>query len=131
MQSLQSLLGIFALLGFAWILSEDRRAVAWRQAAVALLTTFATAVLILKLPGGTRLFDPLNRAVEAIASATRAGTAFVFGYLGGGALPFKAKQPGAEFVLALQALPIVMVMSVLTTLLFHWRILPPVVYGFS
>ena len=40
-------------------------------------------------------------------------------------------MPGAEFVLALQALPIVLVMSVLTTLLFHWRILPPIVRGFS
>jgi CNT family concentrative nucleoside transporter len=39
--------------------------------------------------------------------------------------------PGAEFVLALQALPIVLVMSVLTTLLFYWGILPPVVRGFS
>ena len=55
----------------------------------------------------------------------------MFGYLGGGTLPFELKVPGAEFVLALQALPIVLVMSVLTTLLFYWRILPPVVRGFS
>jgi CNT family concentrative nucleoside transporter len=55
----------------------------------------------------------------------------VFGYVGGGPLPFELKSPGAEFVLALQALPIVLVMSVLTTLLFYWRILPPVVRGFS
>ena len=45
--------------------------------------------------------------------------------------PTSSKSPGAEFVLALQALPIVLVMSVLTTLLFHWRILPPIVRGFS
>src|SRR5207244_2709574 len=55
----------------------------------------------------------------------------VFGYLGGGQLPYDLKVPGADFVLALQALPIVLVMSVLTTLLFHWRILPPIVRGFS
>ena len=55
----------------------------------------------------------------------------MFGYLGGGQLPYELKVPGAEFVLALQALPIVLVMSVLTTLLFYWRILPPVVRGFS
>ena len=55
----------------------------------------------------------------------------MFGYLGGGALPFELKTPGAEFVLAFQALPIVLVMSVLTTLLFYWRILPPIVRGFS
>jgi CNT family concentrative nucleoside transporter len=131
MQNLQSLLGILALLALAWSVSEDRRGVAWRQAAIALLATFATAVVMLKMPGATRLFAALNDAVDAIAGATRAGTSFVFGYLGGGRLPYELKTPGAEFVLALQALPVVLVMSVLTTLLFHWRILPPIVRGFS
>ena len=131
MQNLQSLLGIFVLLALAWSVSEDRRSVAWKHAAAALLATFATAVVMLKTPGAARLFGAVNDAVDAIATATRAGTSFVFGYLGGGPLPFELKAPGAEFVLALQSLPIVMVMSVLTTLLFYWRILPPIVRGFS
>src|SRR5499427_4718711 len=131
MQHLQSVFGIFALLAIAWIVSEDRRGVAWTQAAVALLVTFVTAVILLKVPGATRAFAAINDAVDAIAAASRAGTSFVFGYLGGGQLPYELKVPGAEFVLALQALPILLVMSVLTTLLFHWRILPPVVRGFS
>src|SRR5246127_1501566 len=131
MANLQSAFGIFALLALAWIVSEDRRGVAWRQAAVALLVTFVTAVILLKVPGATRVFAAINDAVDAIAAASRAGTSFVFGYLGGGQLPFELKVPGAEFVLALQALPIVLVMSVLTTLLFYWGILPPVVRGFS
>src|SRR4029453_3290288 len=131
MQNLQSAFGIFALLALAWIVSEDRRGVAWTQAGVALLVTFATAVILLKVPGATRAFAAINDAVDAIAAASRAGTSFVFGYLGGGQLPYELKVPGAEFVLALQALPIVLVMSVLTTLLFHWRILPPIVHGLS
>ncbi len=131
MQHLQSLLGIFALLGFAWLISEDRGAVAWRQAAIGLAVTFVTAIALLKVPGAARAFAAVNRGVDAIAAASRAGTSFVFGYLGGGQLPYELKVPGAEFVLALQALPIVLVMSVLTTLLFHWRILPPIVRGFS
>src|SRR5499425_1445346 len=131
MENLQSAFGIFALLALAWIVSEDRRGVAWTQAAVALLVTFVTAVILLKVPGATRVFAAINDAVDAIAAASRAGTSFVFGYLGGGQLPYELKVPGAEFVLALQALPIVLVMSVLTTLLFHWRILPPIVHGFS
>ena len=131
MQNLQSLLGIFVLLALAWSVSEDRRSVAWKRVAAALLATFATAVVMLKTPGAARLFGAVNDAVDAIAAATRAGTSFVFGYLGGGPLPFELKAPGAEFVLALQSLPIVMVMSVLTTLLFYWRILPPIVRGFS
>ena len=73
----------------------------------------------------------INDAVDAIAAATRAGTSFVFGYLGGGPLPYDLKVPGADFILALQALPVVLVMSVLTTLLFYWRILPPIVRGFA
>jgi len=131
MQTLQSAFGVFALLGIAWIISEDRRAVAWMQAAVALLVTFVTAVVLLKVPAVARAFGAINNAVDAISAASKAGTSFVFGYLGGGQLPFELKVPGAEFVLALQALPIVLVMSVLTTLLFYWGILPPVVRGFS
>jgi CNT family concentrative nucleoside transporter len=131
MQHLQSAVGIFALLGIAWTISEDRRAVAWKQAFIGLVVTFATATILLKVPGAPRVFAAINDAVNAISAATRAGTAFVFGYLGGGALPYDLKVPGAEFVLALQALPIVLVMSVLTTLLFHWRILPPIVRGLS
>jgi CNT family concentrative nucleoside transporter len=131
MQNLQSLGGMFALLAIAWLVSENRRAVAWRQVAIAFVLTFVTAVILLKVPAVTRAFSAVNDAVGAIANATRAGTSFVFGYLGGGQLPYDLKVPGAEFVLALQALPIMLVMSVLTMLLFHWRVLPPVVRGFS
>src|ERR1700757_1585714 len=76
MANLQSAFGIFALLALAWIVSEDRRGVAWRQAAVALLVTFVTAVILLKVPGATRVFAAINDAVDAIAAASRAGTSF-------------------------------------------------------
>jgi CNT family concentrative nucleoside transporter len=131
MQQLQSGFGVLALLAIAWLISENRRAVSWRQAGAALAVTVVTALLLLKVPHVAAAFGAINRAVDAINASTRAGTSFVFGYLGGGTLPFELKVPGADFVLALQALPIVLVMSVLTTLLFHWRILPPVVRGFA
>jgi CNT family concentrative nucleoside transporter len=131
MQHLQSLLGVLAFVALAWVISENRRAVAWRSVAAGLLLTFLTALILLKVPAVARAFGAINDAVGAIAAASRAGTSFVFGYLGGGQLPYDLKVPGAEFVLALQALPIVLLMSVLTTLLFHWRILPPIVRGFS
>ena len=78
-----------------------------------------------------RSFAAINGAVDAIAAATRAGTSFVFGYLGGGQLPFELKIPGANSCWPCRRLPLVLVMSVLTTLLFYWRILPPIVRGFS
>jgi CNT family concentrative nucleoside transporter len=131
MQQLQSAFGVLALLAIAWAISENRRAVAWRQAGTALVVTVLTALLFIKVPRVAAAVAAINHAVNAIADATRAGTSFVFGYLGGGPLPYELKIPGAEFVLALQALPVLLVMSVLTTLLFYWGILPPVVRGFS
>ena len=127
MLRLQSALGIFALLLIAFTLAENRRAVSLRQVAIGLLVTFVTAIVLLKLPVVAHGFGAVNDAVGAISAASRAGSAFVFGYIGGGTLPFDLKVPGADFILAFQALPIVLVMSVLTTLLFYWRVLPPVV----
>ena len=131
MQHLQSALGVVALLVFAWAISEDRRGIDWRCSAAALALTLLAAVLLLEVPQIKSAFALVNRAVNAVAEATQAGTAFVFGYVGGAPLPFELKSPGADFILAFQALPIVLVMSVLTTLLFYWRVLPPVVRGFS
>src|SRR5215813_6122560 len=99
MLQLQSTFGVVALLAIAWALSENRRAVSLRQAAIGLIATLATAVILIKLPFVARAFGAINDAVGAIASATRAGTSFVFGYLGGGPLPFDPKTPGSEFIL--------------------------------
>jgi CNT family concentrative nucleoside transporter len=131
MLQLQSAFGVFALLGLAWAFGENRRAVSLRQAAIGLIVTVLTAVALTKLPLVAHAFAAINDAVGAISAASRAGTSFVFGYLGGGALPFDLKAPGADFILAFQALPVVLVMSVLTTLLFYWRVLPPVVRGMA
>jgi concentrative nucleoside transporter, CNT family len=131
MQALQSALGIVAILAFAWAISENRGAVSWKRVGIGIALTIVLAILFLKLPPARALFAAANGAVAAVGEASRAGTSFVFGYLGGGPLPFELKSPGAEFVLAFQALPIVLVMSVITTLLFYWRILPPLVRGFS
>ncbi len=131
MLQLQSGFGIVALLAIAWALGENRRAVSLKQAALGLVVTILTALVLLKVPAVARAFGAINEVVGAISSASRAGTSFVFGYVGGGALPFDLKAPGADFVLAFQALPIVLVMSVLTTLLFYWRVLPPLVRGMA
>jgi CNT family concentrative nucleoside transporter len=131
MLNLQSALGVIALVGFAWLISENRRAVSPRRVLVGLAIALVLAVLFLKVPPITRIFGSANHVIDAIYAASRAGTGFVFGYIGGGALPYELKNPGREFVLAFTALPVVLLMSVLTTLLFYWGILPPVVKGFA
>jgi CNT family concentrative nucleoside transporter len=129
--NLQSLLGVVSLVAFAWLISENRRAVPWRPVLVGLALTFALALLMLKVPQTVAAFTLVNRAVDAVAAATKAGTSFVFGYIGGAALPFNVKTPASTFILAFQALPVVLVMSVIATLLFYWKIMPAVVRGFS
>src|ERR1700710_575146 len=131
MQQLQSAFGVLALLAITWAFSENRRAVSLRQAAIGLAVTLLTAVALIKLPFVAHAFGVINDAVGTISSASRAGTSFVFGYLGGGALPFDLKAPGADFILAFQTLPVVLLMSVLTTLLLFGCILPPIVCGMA
>jgi concentrative nucleoside transporter, CNT family len=131
MPNLQSALGVFAILALALAISENRRAVPWRPVVTGLGITFALALLMLKVPQTEIAFAWINDAVIALASATRAGTAFVFGYVGGGPPPFDLKNPGNAFILGFQALPVVLIISVLSSLLFYWRIMPPIVRGFS
>src|ERR1043166_5157213 len=90
MEQLQSALGVVALIAFAWIISENRRAVVWRSVAAGLVVTFVLAALLLKVPQVKGAFAAVNGAVDALITATRAGTSFVFGYVGGGQLPFTA-----------------------------------------
>src|ERR1700749_2624423 len=105
MLQLQSAFGIAALLLIAWALGENRRAVSLKQAAIGLVVTLVTAVILIKLPVVAHAFSAINDAVGAIADASRSGTSFVFGYVGGGPLPYDLKTPGAGFILAFQAVP--------------------------
>lgn len=128
---LQSAFGLFVLVFIAWLASADRRRVPWRMLLGGVALQFAIASLMLKVPVFSGLFMALNKVVLAMEEATRAGTSFVFGYLGGGPVPFPEPKPGSSFILAFQALPLVIVIGALTSLLFYWRVLPWVVRGFS
>jgi CNT family concentrative nucleoside transporter len=128
---LQSVLGIGGLLLIAWVLSEKRKAVPWRAVVAGTALQLVLALLLLKLPYVKDLFLLLNDLLSSIEKSTQAGTALVFGYLGGGPQPFAVTEAGATFVLAFRALPIVLVMSALSALLFHWGVLQWIVRGIS
>lgn len=131
MAVLQGVAGIVGLVAVAWAFSENRRQLSWRVVVAGLVIQFAIAALLLKFPAAQSLFLALNQVVGAVQSATQAGTAFVFGYVGGGKTPFAMTDPAAGFVLAFQALPLVLLMSALSAILYHWRVLPLVVRAFS
>ena len=128
---MRGLLGIAVLLLIAWAISEDRFRVPVRVVAAGVLLQAAVAVLLLKFPPAAKLFLLLNDAVEALQKATDAGTGFVFGYLGGGPLPFAETHPGASFIFAFRALPLVLVISALATVLFYWGVLQRIVQAFA
>ncbi|HEX9685122.1 MAG TPA: nucleoside transporter C-terminal domain-containing protein, partial [Burkholderiales bacterium] len=129
--ALQSAFGFVALFLIAWLLSEDRRAVPWRIVVSGALLQIVLAAALLKLPLFRDVFLALNELLSALERATQEGTRFVFGFLGGGPQPF-AERPGtSSLVLAFRALPLILVVSALSALLFHWRVLPAIVRAFS
>ena len=131
MYFIQSLLGISVFVGMAWLLSEKREAFPKRVVIAGLGLQLFFAVALLKLPLFKEFFLLLNQLLLSLEKATTAGTSFVFGYLGGGPLPFESGDPGASFILAFRALPLILIISALSALLFYWRILPWVVKGFA
>jgi concentrative nucleoside transporter, CNT family len=78
------------------------------------------ALLLIGVPGTDRAMFWLNDVANALQTATLAGTQFVFGYLGGGAPAFAETHPGASFILAFQALPLVPTICALASLLICW-----------
>ncbi|MBI3992473.1 MAG: nucleoside:proton symporter [Candidatus Lambdaproteobacteria bacterium] len=127
MEHWQGVLGLLAFCGIAWIFSEGRRRVRPVPVVVGIALQFVLALALLRVPPLEGFFLGLNGAVLALDRATTAGTSFVFGYLGGGELPFTPSAPAATFVLAFRALPLVLVVSALSSLLYYWRILPWIV----
>lgn len=129
--AVQSLIGFFALFAIAWALSENRRNVIWRTVAGAIILQVILFVLMFKFPWFKEMSAALNNVLNGLADATREGTKLVFGYLGGGDLPFALVDGKSPFIFATQALPLIIVVSALSSLLFYWKILPLIVKGCS
>jgi CNT family concentrative nucleoside transporter len=129
--SIHALTGMAGLLALAWAASENRRAIPWRAVAAGLALLVLLALLFLKVAFVKSAFLKLNDLLLVLERATQAGTSLVFGYLGGGPTPFAVSNEASVFVLAFRALPIVLLMSALSALLFYWRVLPAVVRALS
>ena len=128
---LQSFIGLIVLRLFTWLLSERRREASWRPLLYGTLAQIALAALFLKLPFLTLVFAKLNEAVLGIERASEAGSTFVFGFLGGGPLPYTETLAGGSIVFAFRFLPLIIVVSALASLLTWWRILPAIIRVFA
>ena len=123
---LQSALGICVILAVAWGLSENRRVFPWRAVVGGLALQATLALLLLKVPLAQQALLGLNGAVGALTTATRAGTSFVFGVVGGGT-PSGMRNASDFAGFAFSVLPLVIVISALSALLWHWRVLPIII----
>jgi CNT family concentrative nucleoside transporter len=127
----QGLFGLFAFLGIGWLLSENRKGIDYTAVLYALLLQIALAFLTTQVGYVRAALLWISSGILALKQATIAGTSFVFGFLGGGDLPFELKESASAFIFAFQPLPMIMVVSALSMLLFHWGVLPVIVRGFS
>lgn len=131
---LHSALGLVALMVIAWLASSERSRLSrlpWRIIIAGLALQFAVAGLVLRVPAFKAVFMGLNGVVHAMEEATRAGTSFVFGFVGGGQAPYTVVNPALTFNMAFQALPLVILIAALASLFFYWGILQRVVRLFS
>lgn len=129
----QGLIGLAAILLLAWCLSEDRKArPGWRWIAGALLLQFAVALIVTRVPLVWTLVGFANEAVFAVERATLAGSSYMFGYLGGAPLPFAlAEGASPPTIIAFQILPLIIVLSAISALLWHWGVLKAAVRGLA
>ena len=129
--NLQSLFGLVVIVGACWALSENRRAFPWRLTLGAVAVQAALVLALFAIPGSQVVLAAITGAVDGLAVATNRGTQFVFGYLAGGDQPYVIGNEGALFTFAFQVLPLILVISALSALLWHWKILKWITHGFG
>ena len=125
---MQALLGIVVLLGLGWLLSENKKAIAWRFVAVGIVVQVLLAALFLRAPWLSGVLLAINSFISAVGEASTAGTVFLFGYLGGDDFPVPSVTE-APYLFAFRVLPQVVVFSVVVALLWHWGVLRAFVQG--
>ena len=128
---MQAFPGLILLAALAWALSENRRAIPWRTVAGGFALQAALALLMLRVAPARAAILLVSNLVTALQDATDAGAGFVFGYLAGGPAPFATVNPPAAFVLAFKVLPLVLVISALSSLLFYWGLLQRITAAFA
>lgn len=122
-QVFRGLLGLSFIIGFLFLLSENRKAISWKLVGSLILTIFVFVTLILKVELVQKFFETVSSVFVAILGFTNEGSNFLFGSI--------VDMEKSGFIFAFKILPTVMFFSALTSLLFYFGILQKIVYGLS
>lgn len=130
--NLVSFAGIFVLIGFAWLLSNDKRNMNFRVIGWGIGLQLLIAIFIFVVPAGAKVFFVVNDVVVKVLDSATAGAKFVFGRLA--IAPGQTSDAGEEslgFILAFQAFPTIIFFSALISILYYFKIMPLIVRGFA
>ncbi|MEL7128326.1 MAG: nucleoside transporter C-terminal domain-containing protein [Pseudomonadota bacterium] len=131
----RALIGILVIFAIAFAISENKRQFPWKIVIGAVFMQFAFALILFGVPPIRDALFQANIVVDALQEATRAGTNFVFGYVGDNSLYPQnitvLDGPQTPPVFFFQILPIVIVVAALSAMLWHWHILRWITKGFA
>ena len=129
---LQILIGFVGLVCIAIPFSQNRTSINYRYIFVAIIFQIILAFALLKIPFIVQIFAYLSDGVSSLQAATQEGAEFVFGYLSNSSnSPFEASGAGNSMIFAFQILPLIIVISSLSALLWFWNILPLIIRAVS
>lgn len=123
MTLLQPVLGLAFFLGITFLMSRERAAVSMKRIAVGLVAQLIIAFVLLRVSFVSNGLMALNSGVSALQSATDRAARYMFGYVAGGPAPFDVVNPDNGFIIAFQVLPLILVVTVLSAMLFHFGVL--------
>lgn len=131
--NLRALIGAFLIIGVCWLMSENRKQFPTRLVLGAIIIQAVLVAVLFGIPQAQGVLNGINGVVDGLNAATVEGTKFIFGYLGGGDMPYMAAKPDAPppFLFAFQVLPLILVISALSAVLWHWKVLQWVTRGFG
>ncbi len=133
LENARGLLGVALIVLIAWLVSENKRKFPFFLLLGALFVQAGLVLALFAIPNSQSVLTGITAAVDGLAAATDKGTQFVFGYLGGGDQPYTSQpaDAGAPFLFGFRVLPLILVISALSALLWHWKILKWITQGFG
>jgi CNT family concentrative nucleoside transporter len=132
-ENARSLIAVALIILIAWLFSEDKRRFPFLLTIGSLLVQAGLVLALFAIPNSQAVLSGVTAAVDGLASAADKGGQFVFGFLSGGEQPYMsaATGSGAPFIFGFRVLPLILVISALSALLWHWRILKWITRAFG